>query len=92
MGTVETIGIRALKAHLSEYLEKIQNGASVTVTERGRPVARMVPIDTPPSEPLLGLLRAGRVAWSGCKVQLPRQVPDVQEGDTVGDLVGDGRR
>lgn len=38
-----TTGIRDLKAHLSEYLERVRGGEEIVVTDRGRPVARIVP-------------------------------------------------
>ncbi len=38
------VGIRDLKAHLSEYLERIANGEVITVTSRGRRVAQIVPV------------------------------------------------
>jgi prevent-host-death family protein len=50
------IGIAELKAHLSETLRKVEDGASVVVLDRRRPVARLVPIEsaklrvTPPSQ------------------------------------------
>jgi prevent-host-death family protein len=37
------VGIRELKAHLSEYVERARGGTEVVVTDRGRPVARLVP-------------------------------------------------
>lgn len=36
--------IADLKARLSEYLEAVRAGEEVIVTDRGRPVARLVPI------------------------------------------------
>ena len=38
------VGIRDLKAHLSEHLERVANGAVITVTSRGRRVAQIVPV------------------------------------------------
>lgn len=38
------IGIRDLKAHLSEHLERVANGEVITVTSRGRRVAQIVPV------------------------------------------------
>jgi prevent-host-death family protein len=38
------IGIRELKAHLSEHLERVANGEVVTVTNRGHRVAQIVPV------------------------------------------------
>lgn len=37
------VGVRDLKARLSEFLGKVEAGESVVVTDRGRPVARLVP-------------------------------------------------
>jgi len=33
------VGVRELKQHLSEYLERASNGETVRVTDRGRPKA-----------------------------------------------------
>ena len=36
------VGIRDLRAHLSSWLDRVQAGDEVLVTERGRPIARIV--------------------------------------------------
>jgi prevent-host-death family protein len=36
--------VSELKAHLSEYLNGVKAGGEVLITDRGRPVARLVPI------------------------------------------------
>lgn len=41
---VEKIGIRELRQHASVWLAKVKSGATVEITDRGRPVARLVPI------------------------------------------------
>lgn len=38
------IGVRELKARLSESLERVANGEVITVTSRGRRVAQIVPV------------------------------------------------
>ncbi len=38
------IGIRELKAHLSEYVGRAADGEAIVVTDRGRPVARLLPL------------------------------------------------
>jgi prevent-host-death family protein len=40
-----TASIVQLKARLSEYLSRVKAGNEVVVTERGIPVARIVPLD-----------------------------------------------
>jgi len=37
------VGIREAKAHLSRYLRLVKGGDEVIVTERGRPVGKIVP-------------------------------------------------
>ena len=39
------VGIAELKARLSEYLARVQDGEEIVVTDHGRPVARLVPLD-----------------------------------------------
>ncbi|WP_052372561.1 type II toxin-antitoxin system Phd/YefM family antitoxin [Amycolatopsis taiwanensis] len=39
------VGIRSLRNHLSRYLDEVKEGKAVTVTEHGRPIARIVPIE-----------------------------------------------
>lgn len=38
------IGIAELKAHLRRYLDQVKSGQEVVITERGRPVAKLVPL------------------------------------------------
>jgi prevent-host-death family protein len=62
---MKTAAISKLKASLSEYLGKVKAGEEVIVTDRGRPVARIVPIqreemEVPPH--LLAMERAGLVS------------------------------
>ncbi len=52
--------IATLKASLSEFLAGVKAGEEVIVTDRGRPVARIVPYATGGAE-LDDLVRAGQV-------------------------------
>jgi len=38
------VGIRELKAKLSEYLDRVERGEPIRVTERGRPKALIIPL------------------------------------------------
>jgi prevent-host-death family protein len=38
------VGACDAKKHLSELLDRVERGEAVTITRRGRPVARLVPI------------------------------------------------
>jgi prevent-host-death family protein len=39
----EKVGVRELRQNLSRYLDRVKDGESLVVTERGREVARLVP-------------------------------------------------
>src|SRR5262249_6118578 len=39
----QRIGVRELRQHASQYLRRVAAGESFTVTDRGRPVAQLVP-------------------------------------------------
>jgi prevent-host-death family protein len=55
---MKTIGVRELRQHASKYLEEVAAGESIEITDRGHPVARLVPITSDPWE---GLISAGEV-------------------------------
>jgi len=82
------IGIRELRDHLSKHLAAVRSGRTVTVTDHGQPVARIVPVDRPTR---LEQLRAeGRVRRAG-RAKGPAPEPVAAAG-TVSDLIDDQRR
>lgn len=42
-----SIGVRELRRDASRWLARVQAGESILVTDRGRPIARMVPVEEP---------------------------------------------
>ena len=63
---MEVVGIRKLKSQLSAHLKRVQAGARLTVTDRGRPIATIAPADAAPSVAWAARLAAeGRAAWNG---------------------------
>jgi prevent-host-death family protein len=44
---VISIGIRELRDGLSKHLAAVRAGSTITVTDHGRPVARITPVGTP---------------------------------------------
>jgi prevent-host-death family protein len=55
---MERIGVRELRQHASRWLRRVVAGESFEVTDRGRPVALLVPV--PDDEGLEALVAAGR--------------------------------
>lgn len=71
---MDRIGVRELRQNASRYLARVANGESLEVTDRGRPVALLVPIG---SEPWQALVASGRV------------LPPAQDGDVLDEPPGD---
>ena len=65
---MKTAAISELKASISEYLSKVRAGEEVLVTDRGKPIAKLIPLDRDetdvPAHLLMlekaGLVRIGR--------------------------------
>jgi prevent-host-death family protein len=55
---MDRIGVRELRQHASRYLDRVSKGETIEVTDRGRPVARLVPIEPDPWDDLVA---SGRV-------------------------------
>ncbi len=83
------VGIRELKNGLSQYLRRVQQGESLVVTERGRPVAHIVPAGVP--EDILRLIAQGRVTWSGGRFRPPGDVPRLRGGPSLSDSIAEDR-
>lgn len=41
---MQTLGVADLKARLSQHLERVKAGEEIVITERGLPIARIVPL------------------------------------------------
>ena len=57
---VVRVGVRELRENLRSYLERVKEGDEVLVTERGRPIARLVEPESHEST-RARLIREGRV-------------------------------
>ena len=90
MGTL--VGVRDLKDKLSHYLREVKKGRSVMITERGKIVATIVPVQERAAvEKLKQLARSGLGTWRGGKPKgASRSV--VVKGKPVGDIVLEERR
>lgn len=90
MGQV-TAGIRELKAHLSRYVQKVKTGEVVIITERGKPVARIVPTETSIEVRLKELEQAGLIAWSGRRLQAVGTVARARGRKSVAEMLLEDR-
>ncbi|WP_280234256.1 type II toxin-antitoxin system Phd/YefM family antitoxin [Nocardia cyriacigeorgica] len=82
------VGVRDLRDHLSRHLSAVRAGRTVTVTDHGRPIARIVPVDH--LTPLERLREAGRIT----PARTPKEsAPEPIQGlGIVSDLVDEQRR
>ena len=80
-----TVGARELKIRLGTYLRRVQQGARLVVTERGRPVAELRPISSGPDglKTRLEQLAALGVLTLGKDARLEPFRPIVSRGPAV---------
>jgi prevent-host-death family protein len=86
-----TVGIRELKARLSSYVRQARSGASVIITDRGEPVARLVPMGRSLEDRMEDLVEAGLITWSGRNLSRIAPVARGQGQQAVADLLLEDR-
>jgi prevent-host-death family protein len=72
---VETIGLRELNQNPSRAVARVRAGESLLVTDRGRPVLRMVPEIESPG--VLSRLVAEGTATAPAEQGMPEQIEDL---------------
>jgi prevent-host-death family protein len=75
------VGAYEAKTRLSELLDEVESGDSITITRRGRPVAILTPSSPVASEPE-HVIRELRSARRGVRLR----------GLTIRELIDEGRR
>jgi prevent-host-death family protein len=73
---MDRIGVRELRQHASRYLARVANGEAIEVTDRGRPIARLVPVPSA-GNALDDLLQSGRL-------KAPESDSDVESPEDFG--------
>ena len=90
---MNTVGIRELKAHLSRHLRRVRSGTRLVITERGRAIACIEPIEPAPDvEWAHAMVVAGRARWGGGKPRGLRPGVRIKGKKTVSDAVIEDRR
>lgn len=83
---METIGLRELNQNPSRAVARVRAGESLIVTDRGRPILRMVP-ETEPADVLSRLVAEGTVTVP-VDHGMPELIEDlVPEVDSITDLL-----
>ncbi len=81
---MRTAGSFYVKTHLSALLEEVEHGETVEITRRGKPIARIVPIESHDEARARAL-----EALAYFKSLEPQPLPD---GVTYKDLINMGRK
>jgi prevent-host-death family protein len=87
-GEETEVGVRELHDRLSEYLEKVEQGAQIVVTRRGKPIARLSKVGA--QRPLEELERRGLVRWPKRPKGIPKPLPGAK--GPVSDYISEQRR
>ena len=85
------VGIREFKANLSACIREVKAGETIVVTERGRPVGRLSPVEAPLDERLEEGVRARMWAWNGRKWRPSGPKIKTRGGVLVSDLLLEDR-
>jgi prevent-host-death family protein len=81
------VNIRELKNRLSHYLRLIKAGKSVEITERGKPIGRILPTVLPIEDRLEALAQGGLLLWNKRKLKPITPVARARGKQTVSDLL-----
>lgn len=85
------VSIRELKSRLSHYLRLTRKGESVTITDRGVPIARIVPIGQDLDQRLAAMRESGQAQWSGRKLRPRAPTAKVRGRGSVAALLVEDR-
>jgi prevent-host-death family protein len=90
-----TVASRELKNRLGKYLQLVREGEAVRITDRGKPVAVIVPLgreDTLPAPMVEQLLRKGAITL-GTGQPLSQAPPArLKPGKSIAEMVAEDRR
>lgn len=86
---MDSIGIKALRESLGEYIVRARDGERIIITDRGEEVAELVPLSQE-RRVLLRLVAEGKASWSGGQPRLLEAALTVS-GSPFGDAVLEAR-
>ncbi len=89
MKTSVEVGIRDLRDHLSKYVAQVAGGSEVVITDHGRAVARIVPLE---GDRILDRLIAEGVVTPASTRRRARPTERLRATGSVSELVAEQRR
>jgi len=85
------VGTRELKNRLSQYMRRVKAGETLVITEHGKPVGQIVPIQVELAERLKTLAQAGVIEWNGQALKPYRPKAKNRSQRLLSDLVSEER-
>lgn len=85
------VSVRELKLQLSKYLRRVRAGEIIVITDRGKPIGRIIPEATSLEERVQQLLDASVVEWNGEKPEIRQPVVVNKSGIMASDIVAEMR-
>ena len=82
-----TVGIRELKAHLSDYIARAKAGEVIVVTDRGEKDAQLSPVPVTTEERLKEMVRLGIAEWGGGRLRRLTPVKGLKPGVSLSDMI-----
>ena len=90
---VLSIGVRELKARLSQYLKRARGGERILITDRGHAIAVLAPVTQAPSiEQVQKLVSCGMAHWGGGKPKGAARPARLKGGPSVAQTIVEDRR
>ncbi len=90
---MDSVGIRDFKARLSHHLKRVRSGRRLLVTERGRVIAAVHPVDTAPATDWAhSLVEAGQAQWTGGKPSGALRPGSAKAGRSVSSAIIEDRQ
>jgi prevent-host-death family protein len=89
--TMNRVGIRELKNKLSRYLRDVKKGKPIAITERGKSIAVLMPVDSPDLQLARELSARGVGSWKGGKPKGASR-PVIIKGKSISQVVIEERR
>ena len=89
-----TVGSRELKNRLGKYLKMVRQGRPVQVTDRGEPVALILPAISEPGAayPSLRVLGKGGIRFGLGKLNPRRRPARMSPGKSIAEMIAEDRR
>jgi prevent-host-death family protein len=81
------VGICELRSKLGEYLRRVKAGETITVTEHGKAISQIIPVEATVEERLHAMVAAGQAEWNGQKLQPYRPKAINRSDQQLSDLI-----